>query len=102
MIRSTASAAVGKSYVEGVVTPQQRDEFFSYISAAVMRAPNIDYIPLHVATQSIIIRSDGRTAEWTRILPDTESVWHEVESRLLSLPLEHSHAVDSGVAENLR
>jgi hypothetical protein len=102
MIRSTAPAAVGKSYVGGLVSPQQREEFFSYISAAVKRAPKIDGIPLHVATQSITIRGDGRTSEWTRILPDTESVWREVESRLLSLPLEHRHAVDSRVADNLR
>ena len=99
MIRFTA---IGKSYVEGVVAPQQREEFFSYISTAVKRAPKVDGIPLHVATQSIVIRSDGRTSEWTRILPDTESVWREVELRLLSLPLEHRHAVDSGVAENVR
>jgi len=99
MIRSTA---VGKSYVEGIVAPQQREEFFSYITTAVKRAPKIDGIPLHVATQSIVVRSDGRTSEWTRILPDTESVWREVELRLLRLPLEHSHAIDSGVAENVK
>jgi len=42
---------------------------------------------LHVATQSITIRGESRTSGWTRILPDTESVWGQVESRL------HSHAI---------
>jgi hypothetical protein len=102
MIRSTAPATVGRSYVEGVVSPQQREEFFSFVSAAAKRAPKVDAVPIHAATQSITIRSDGHTSKWTRILPDTESVWNEVESRLLSLPLEHRHAVDSGVADNLR
>ena len=55
----------------------------------------------HVATQSITIRS-GDTSEWARILPDSESVWRDVESRLFDLPLQHSRAVDSSVAENLR
>ena len=102
LIRATAPSAVGKSYVEGAVAPQQREEFFSFLGTATGRAPKIDGIPLHVATQSITIRSESRASEWTRILPDTESVWAEVQSRLLSLPLQDRHAIDSGVAENLR
>ena len=101
MIRSTSPRAVGKSYVEGTVASQQCDEFLSFLSAATVRAPKIDGIPLHVATQSITIRS-GDTSEWARILPDSESVWRDVESRLFDLPLQHSRAVDSSVAENLR
>ena len=101
MIRSTSPRAVGKSYVEGTVASQQCDEFFSFLSAATLRAPKIDGIPLHVATQSITIRS-GDTSEWARILPDSESVWRDVESRLFDLPLQDSRAVDSSVAENLR
>ncbi len=102
MIRSTAPAAVGKSYVEGVVAPQQCEEFFSYVSVVVKRAPKIDGIPLHVATQSIIIHGDGHTSEWLRILPDTKSVWREVELRMLSLPLTRSNAVDPRAVENLK
>jgi hypothetical protein len=99
MIRATSPKAVGKSYVEGIVAPQQREEFFSFLSAAVVRAPKTDGIPLHVATQSITIRGGG-ISEWTRILPDTESVWREVESRLFDFQLQHSHAVDSDAAES--
>jgi hypothetical protein len=93
VIRPATPDAVGKSYVEGAVAAQQREEFFSFLSTAVVRAPKTEDIPLHVATQSITIRSDG-TSKWTRILPDTASVWREVESRLLALPIQSSHTVD--------
>lgn len=99
LVRATA---VGTSYVEGVVPRHQLDQFFSFLGTAAARAPNVDGIPLHVATQSITVRSDGRTTEWTRILPDTDSVWSNVQSQLLSLPLQHSHVVDSAEAESLR
>jgi hypothetical protein len=35
-------------------------------------------------------------------LPDTDSVWSNVQSQLLSLLLQHSHVVDSAEAESLR
>jgi len=100
MIRSTSPKAVGKSYIEGMVPSPQCDEFFRFLSNSTVRAPKIDGIPLHVATQSITIRSSG-TSEWIRILPDSESVWHEVELRVFHLPLQRSHAVSSGLAENV-
>src|SRR5438128_1166958 len=59
MIRSTSLKSVGKSYIEGIVPPQQRDAFFSFLSTGTNRAPKIDGFPLHVATQSITIRSSG-------------------------------------------
>ena len=93
--RLVRATTIGKSYVEGVVPRHQRDQFFSFLSTAAGRAPKIDDIPLHAATQSITIRSDGRMTEWARILPDTDSVWSEIQSQLLSLPLQHSHVVDS-------
>jgi len=100
MIRSTSPKAVGKSYIEGVVPPRQCDEFFRFLSTATVRAPKIDGWPLHGATQSITIRSSG-TSQWTRILPDPESVWHEVELRFFHLPLQRNHAVNSELAESV-
>ena len=93
VIRPATPNAVGKSYVEGAVGAQQREEFFRFLSTAVVRAPKTEGIPLHVATQSIKIRTDG-TSKWTRILPDTGSVWREVESRLFTFPMQNSHTVD--------
>ncbi len=102
LIRATASSTVGKSYVQGVVAPKQREEFFSFIGTATRGAPKIDGVPLHGATQSITIRTENRASEWTRTLPDTESVWAQIQSRLLSLPLHNTHAIDSEVAEDVR
>jgi hypothetical protein len=99
LIRATD---IGKSYVEGVVPRVQREQFFSFLGTAVGDAPKIDGIPLHVATQSITVRSDGRTTDWTRILPDTDSVWSNVQSQLLRLPLQNSHTLDSAEVESLR
>jgi len=100
LVRSASPKAVGKSYIEGIVPPQQRDAFFSFLSTGTNRAPKIDGIPLHIATQSITIRNSG-TSAWTRILPDSKSVWHEVELRLFQLPLQGGRAVNSEVAESL-
>lgn len=103
MIRCTDPKSVGKSYVEGVVAPQQCEEFLIFLrETAIVRAPKIEGIPVHAATQDIRVRNDDITLRWTRILPDKESVWREVESRLFSLPLERSHVVNRAVAENLR
>ncbi len=99
MIRATAIPAVGKVYLEGRVGPQQREGFFRFLSTAVARAPKSVGIPLHAATQSITIR-DGANSEWIRILPDTESVWREIESRMFALPLLQAHAVTSDIADS--
>jgi len=76
MIRSITPKAVGKSYVEGMVATEQREEFFRFLSAAVVRAPKPDGIPLHVATQSISIRTGGGTSEWTRthLIPEVARI----------------------------
>ena len=102
MILCTDPKSIGKSYVEGVVAPQQREELLSFLSTtAIVRAPKVEGIPLHAATQDITIRSDGSTSRWTRIVPDTESVWREVELRLFSLSFQHSLAVASSIAEGV-
>jgi hypothetical protein len=102
LVRATSASVVGKSYVEGVITTQECEEFFRLLTTAKTRAPKIDLIPLHVAIQSITVRSEGRTTEWIRILPDTDSVWGGIQSQLLSLPLRRSHVVDSAKAKSLR
>lgn len=102
LIRATSANRVGESYIEGVITPPQRDELFRFLTDSIEHAPKVDGIPLHFATQSITFRSENRTSKWIRILPDKESVWSQVESRLMSLPLQDSHVVDSKVAESLR
>ena len=95
MIRCVSPDAVGKSYVEGAVNPAQRDAFFAFLSSSpAVRAPDGGGIPLHVATQSITFRRDGAASRWTRVLPDEQSAWREVESRLLALPMEGSRIVD--------
>jgi hypothetical protein len=101
LIRPARPDALGKSYVEGMVEPKKLPEFFSFLSAAVVQAPKIEGIPLHVATQSITVRSGG-TAQWTRILPDTVSIWREVESRLHALPLQDSRTVDEAAVRSSR
>ena len=95
MIRSASPDTVGKSYVEGAVSPPQRDAFFAFLSgSAAVRAPEGGAIPVHAATQSITVRRDGAASKWTRVLPDTQSAWREVESRLLALAMEGSRSVD--------
>ena len=101
MIRSTGPKAVGKTYVEGVIMPPETEEFFRFLSTiAIVRAPQNVAIPVEAATQDITIRSEESTSHWTRVLPDTTSVWREVELRLFSLPLQHSHAVIESNAED--
>jgi hypothetical protein len=103
MIRPASPDAVGKSYVEGLVNPAERDAFLAFLSSSsALRLPEGGGIPVDDATQSITVRRDGTASRWTRVLPDTQSAWREVETRLLRLPLEHTAAVDSSVAEGLR
>ena len=94
MIRPASADAIGKSYVEGVVSPAQRDAFFAFLSgSAAVRAPEGGGIPVDGAAQSITVRRDGVAATWTRGLPDTQSAWREVVPRLLALPMHGSRPV---------
>jgi hypothetical protein len=94
IVRPTDIHVVGKSYVEGVVSVGERKAFFTFLStSAAVRIPEGGDIPLHAATESITVRLDGKTSRWTRLLPDTQSAWREVEARLMSLPLQDSHRV---------
>src|SRR5206468_7518271 len=95
MIRPASPDSIGKSYVEGVVSAAERDAFFTFLSSSsAVRTLEGGVAPLHAATQSITVRRDGAASRWTRMLPDTESAWREVESRLLALPIGSSHTVD--------
>jgi hypothetical protein len=102
LVRSTSATAVGKSYIEGFITSQHREEFFSFLNTSIGRAPRFEGITVDAASQSFLVRSEGRTSEWTRVLPDTNSILSVVEARLMSVPLKHSHAVDSGLADTVR
>ncbi len=98
IIRPATPDAVGKSYVEGVVRSSDRDAFFTFLSSSsAVRTPEGGGIPIHAATQSITIHQEAKASKWTRVLPDTQSAWREVESRLLSLPIKDSRAVDWSV-----
>lgn len=101
IIRCTNSKSVGKAYIEGTVAPQHRDDFLSFLGSAIDHAPTVKGIRMHGAAQSITIHRAKGDREWQRNLPDTVSVWGEVESRLLSLPLQNGHALDSDMAERL-
>lgn len=103
MIRPASPDAVGKSYVGGVVSPAERGAFLAFLgSSPALRVPEGGGIPVDAASQSITVRRDATTSKWTRVLPDTQSAWREVEARLLGLPLEDAGAVDCRVAEKLR
>jgi hypothetical protein len=95
MVRPKNSEAVGESYVEGWVSSAQREEFFDFLSASpAVRAPECGGSPVDAAGQYITIRRDGRASRWSRVLPDAQSAWRDVESRLLKLPLQACRAVD--------
>ncbi len=95
---SSVSGTVGKSYVDGAVSPKERDAFIAFLnsSAAVGTATNSS-VPVHTATQSITVRRNDTTSKWTRVLPDSQSAWREIESRLLSIPIQDSHTIDWAV-----
>ena len=102
MIRCIDLKSIGKSYEGGIVPSKKRDKLLSFLRrTAIVRAPKVDGIPLHTATQTISVRIDGKTSRWTRILPDAESVWQDVESRLLSIPLQQSHSIEPVIAERI-
>jgi hypothetical protein len=91
IVRAVGSTNIGKEYVEGVVSPAQREKFFASLNTnAVVRNPPEDskVIRLHRAFQIITLRREGKVFKWKRWLPDSESGFHEVEERLWSVPLE--------------
>jgi hypothetical protein len=95
MIRPTRPDAVGKSYVEGFVSVAQREEFFTFLStSAALRVPEGGGVPVDSASESIIVRRDGKMSRWARALPDTQSAWREVELRLAGLPLQESRSME--------
>jgi hypothetical protein len=102
LIRPSAFGMVGKSYVEGTVPPHSRDEFFAFLATATDRALKTKGIPVHAATQSITVRTNGVAREWSRVLPDTESVWNEVEWRLSDLPMQHPRNLAPAVADGFK
>lgn len=103
MVRPTSPESVGKSYVEGWVSSAQREEFFDFLSASpAVRAPEGGGFPVDAAGQSITIRRDGKVSRWTRGLPDTQSAWRDVQSRLQKLPLEAGRAVEWEAVRNSR
>jgi hypothetical protein len=95
VIRPVRPDAIGKSYVEGATSSAEREAFFVFLNAsAATRISEGGGIPVDAATEFITISRDGKMSRWTRILPDMQSPWCEVESRLMSLPLHNRHNVE--------
>lgn len=95
VIRASRLDMVGKSYVEGFVTPVSRERFFASLGAsAAMQLPEGGDLIVDSASEIITVRRDGKTSTWHRTLPDNHSVWREFESRLMDLPLADSRSLD--------
>jgi hypothetical protein len=101
VVRATSESDVGQSYVLGMLPPEGRQELLSVLDIAAKRATKGDGIPLHSAFQVITVRSESGLAQWNRVLPDTNSVWSEVQSPLLGLALRESSTVSAEEAERL-
>jgi len=97
MIRPAGSNAIGKSYVEGVVSATERDKFFAFLTnSAALRNQEAggEGLPLHEADQIVTLYRDGKKSRWRRPLPDRKAGFHELEERLWSLPLQAQRPVD--------
>jgi hypothetical protein len=85
IIRPAGSNAVGRAYVQGIVSASERDKLFAFLKqSAVLSHPPADEkgIPIHRAFQIITLRRDGKQSKWKRFLPDGKTGFHEVEERL--------------------
>jgi hypothetical protein len=88
IVRCVDPLSVGKSYISGKVSQQDRDEFLAFLkSDEVMKAPKIPHLRLHAATLQTTVRTESGKEKWVAEVPDDKSIWVEVRKRLLNLPV---------------
>jgi hypothetical protein len=96
VVRCADPSTVGKSYVTGTLAANDRDEILKQLeSSDVKGAPKVPHLRLHTATLVTTVNTAAGKDKWTAELPDEKSVWWQLRTRLLDLPLAESRPADA-------
>jgi hypothetical protein len=92
VIRPKNKRLVGQAYVEGYAREKELKDFLNLVaSPRNLATPDMFAVAIDSPSRTITLRYGNKKHEWTRTIPDDQSMLNDIENRTWSLPLQKSN-----------